>query len=196
MTRRSTWHSEVVTHAIRPTLYLTVGLPGAGKTTAAKEIAARESILRLTPDDWMAPLFGHSDADGRRDILEGRMIDVACQVLRSGAGVILDFGCWSPDERWAIRAIAQACGGRCELVVADIDEGERRRRAHQRWLDAPETTFEMSEADHDRFLAAIQLPTPDELASQALPACPDGFDSWGAWAAWRWPTLPVVVTAA
>ena len=64
-----------------PVLYLTVGLPGAGKTTLARRIAAAEGILRLTPDEWMAPLFNDSDADGRRDILEGRMIWVAHEVL-------------------------------------------------------------------------------------------------------------------
>lgn len=37
------------------TLFLTVGLPGSGKTTLAREIADRHRILRLTPDEWMAP---------------------------------------------------------------------------------------------------------------------------------------------
>ena len=74
-------------------MFLTVGLPGAGKTTRARALALERSILRLTPDDWMAPLFAHSDADGRRDILEGRMIWVAHEVLVSGSSVILDFGC-------------------------------------------------------------------------------------------------------
>ena len=60
----------------------------------------------------MAPLFGHSDAAGRRDILEGRMIWVAHEVLGSEASVILDFGCWSPDERYAIRAVAEPGGRR------------------------------------------------------------------------------------
>lgn len=40
-------------------LYLTVGLPGSGKTTLARRIVEDEDeeILRLTPDEWMAPLF-------------------------------------------------------------------------------------------------------------------------------------------
>ena len=41
----------------RPTLFLTVGLPGVGKTTRAKELASTHRILRLTPDEWMAPLL-------------------------------------------------------------------------------------------------------------------------------------------
>ena len=34
------------------TIYLIVGLPGAGKTARAKELEISESALRLTPDDW------------------------------------------------------------------------------------------------------------------------------------------------
>lgn len=173
-----------------PTLFLTVGLPGVGKTTRAEELAAEHRILRLTPDDWMAPLFGESDADGRRDVLEGRMVWAAHEVLRSGAGVVLDFGCWSPEERYAIRAIAESAGGRFVLEVVRASEEERRRRARQRWLDHPETTFEMTEADHDRFLAAVRLPDDDELAGGPMPAPPDGHTTWHRWASERWPTLP------
>ena len=178
--------------ASRPTLYLTVGLPGVGKTTRAKRLASDQRILRLTPDDWMAPLFGESDADGRRDILEGRLIWVAHQVLASGAGVILDFGCWSPEERYAIRAIAESTGADFRLEYVEVDEDERRRRASRRWLDAPHTTFEMTDADHDHFLARIQPPTRDELEYRPIPPPPAGHVSWFAWASSRWPTLPVV----
>ncbi|WP_245789844.1 AAA family ATPase [Streptosporangium canum] len=54
------------------TLFLTVGLPGAGKTTRARQLAKEHKALRLTPDEWMIPLFGEPEADGKRDVLEGR----------------------------------------------------------------------------------------------------------------------------
>ena len=38
--------------------------------------------LRLTPDEWMIPLFGHHDADGKRDVLEGRFVWLALRTLR------------------------------------------------------------------------------------------------------------------
>ena len=59
----------------RPTLHLTVGLPGVGKTTLARELEQANGALRLTPDEWMAPLFGLRWADfgGMRDVLEGRL---------------------------------------------------------------------------------------------------------------------------
>jgi len=173
-----------------PMLYLTVGLPGSGKTTWARSMAAKERILRLTPDEWMAPLFNDSDADGRRDILEGRMIWVAHEVLRSGASVILDFGCWSPDERYAIRAIAESTGASFSLHHVSIDEHERRARAKRRWETAPETTFPMSDDDHDQFLVLCKPPLAAELANAPIPMVPTGYDDWFDWASRRWPTLP------
>ena len=173
-----------------PVLHLTVGLPGAGKTTWARSIANREGILRLTPDEWMAPLFNDSDADGRRDILEGRMIWVAHEVLKSGASVILDFGCWSPEERYAIRAIAESVGAQFSLHHLAIDEQERRKRATRRWETAPETTFPMTDGDHDQFLALCKPPSAAELSDAAIPAAPPGYEDWFDWASRRWPTLP------
>lgn len=173
-----------------PVLHLTVGLPGAGKTTLARRIAADEGILRLTPDEWMAPLFGHHDAAGRRDILEGRMIWVAHQVLGSGSSVVLDFGCWTPEERYAIRAVAESAGAEFDLREASVDEPTRRARATARWESEPGSTFPMSESDHDAYLAAYRPPSPAELAGGPSPAPPPGFDGWLHWASARWPTLP------
>ena len=68
------------------TLVLIVGLPGAGKTTQAKELAAQHHAIRLTPDEWMIPLFGlcwrEPLARGKRDVLEGRLISIAWQTAR------------------------------------------------------------------------------------------------------------------
>ncbi len=80
------------------TLFLIVGRPGAGKTTRAKELAAEHGALRLSPDAWMIPLFGESDAGGKRDVLEGLLISLALEAVKLGTSVILDFGFWGRDE--------------------------------------------------------------------------------------------------
>ncbi|CCH73981.1 conserved hypothetical protein [Nostocoides australiense Ben110] len=173
-----------------PVLHLTTGLPGTGKTTLAREIEARDNALRLTPDEWMNPLFGHHDADGKRDVLEGRLVWVGYRALRAGADVILDFGCWSPEERYAVRSLAELAGGRFVLHYLHLPEAERRARAGERWLAVPHETFEMTAADHDSYQAAYRAPDANELGYGPMPPPPAGQASWPSYAAARWPTLP------
>ncbi len=82
-------YKELAQDSCAATMFLMVGLPGAGKTTQANELAAANRALRLTPDHWMIPLFGEPMADGKRFVLEGRLISVALQALR-----LVDFGLW------------------------------------------------------------------------------------------------------
>ncbi|GLV87493.1 hypothetical protein Slala03_71820 [Streptomyces lavendulae subsp. lavendulae] len=39
----------------------------------------------------------------KRDVLEGRMLWLALGAVRPGTNVVVDNGCWSRDERSAIR---------------------------------------------------------------------------------------------
>ncbi len=95
-----------------PVLFLLVGLPGSGKTTRAREIERTHHALRFSPDEWMLPLFGESDAGGKRDIMEGRLIWVALRAIQAGISAILDFGFWSQDERSALVWLAESLGAR------------------------------------------------------------------------------------
>ena len=136
---------------VRPsatTLFLMVGLPGAGKTTVAQELAISQRALRLTPDEWHLPLFGVSlTADGKRDILEGRLITVALRTLRLGISVVLDFGLWSRDERSALRWLADEAEVLCEVVYLPVELDVQLARIAHRQATTPGGTFPMPEAD-------------------------------------------------
>lgn len=69
------------------TLLLMVGLPGAGKTTLAGELARTQQALRVPLDHCMIPLLSDNMAGGMRFVLVGRLIS-----------------CWSPDEAPAVPA--------------------------------------------------------------------------------------------
>src|SRR5215210_5890530 len=51
----------------RGMLHLIVGLPGAGKTTLARQLERELPALRLTPDDWIGTLYGEPLAPGQLD---------------------------------------------------------------------------------------------------------------------------------
>ena len=171
------------------TLFLMVGLPGGGKTATARELAARHPALRLSPDAWMIPLFGQSEAGGKRDVLEGRLIWLALEALRLGTSVILDFGFWSRDERSALRWLARSAGASCQVVYLPVDRDTQLARIRHRQARTPEETFEVTDEEADGFRAQFEAPDGAELAGTDLAGPPPGWPGWGDWAADRWPSL-------
>ncbi|MCA2177516.1 ATP-binding protein [Nonomuraea glycinis] len=166
-----------------------VGLPGAGKTTRAEELAVAHRALRLTPDEWMISLYDGSQPDGKRDILEGRLIALALQALRLGTNVVLDFGLWSRDERSALRWLATSAGAACHVIYLPIDKDVQRARIAHRQATAPHTTFPMSEADIGEWRKRFQAPDAAEIRGGDIPGPPRGWPGWPEWAADRWPSL-------
>jgi predicted kinase len=169
-------------------MFVMVGLPAAGKTSRAREIAARWDALRLTPDEWMIPLFGQEQPEGTRNVLEGRLIWLALSALRVGVNVVLDFGVWGRDERSALRALAASIGATSELVYLPVDEEEQWRRVQARPLTDAATTFVMTKAELEEWRQIFQPPDAAELETVEIDPPPQGFDSWEAWVAQWWPT--------
>jgi predicted kinase len=169
-------------------LWLMVGLPGAGKTTRAEELAVAHRALRLTPDDWMIPLFDGTQPDGKRDVLEGRLIALALQALRLGTNVVLDFGLWSRDERSALRRLATSAGADCHVIYLPVAEDVQRARIAHRQATAPHTTLAMDEADLDAWRQQFEVPDAAELRGGDIPDPPPGWPGWPQWAADRWPS--------
>ncbi|MFE0173615.1 AAA family ATPase [Streptomyces sp. NPDC059002] len=171
------------------TLFLMVGLPGAGKTTKARQLAAEYGALRLTPDDWMIPLFGMAEADGKRDVLEGRLLWLALEAVRLGTNVVVDYGCWSRDERSAIRSLTEGEDACFRMVYLPVDDETQRARIARRLANAPEETFPMTEADILHGRAHFEEPDAAELGGHGIAGPPPGWAGWREWAAGRWPSF-------
>ena len=145
-----------------PRLYLVCGLPGAGKSTRAKQIAGRGNALHLCVDDWVLGL-GMSLVDYEfRMKLQASMLTHAGELLRHGQSVIVEFGSWSFEERAAIRLVAVREGATTELHFLDAPVDELVERVRRR--GGPDAELLVSKVlleDSGRF----EHPDPEEIAS-------------------------------
>lgn len=175
---------------MRPMVYLIVGLPGAGKTTHAKQLELEAPALRLTPDEWQIVLFDDENPEDKRDLVEGKLIEIGLRAAQLGTNVIFDFGFWSKDERSALRWIAGTVGARCQVVYLPIDPDEQRQRITHRFATTPDQTFLISEAELAEWRNVFEVPDQAELAGTHLAPAPPDHPTWSAWASDRWPSLP------
>jgi predicted kinase len=172
----------------RPTLFLTVGLPGTGKTTEARRIEVEGQALRLTKDEWMKALYGLANPPSASDVIEGRLIEVALRALELGINVIVDYGLWGRDERSALRQAAAHLGAAVEMRYFELTPAEQRRRLDQRQAEEPDTTWHVSDEELGKWAAIISIPTSGELdGSEPIDAPPAGFANWDDWRRHRWP---------
>lgn len=71
-------------------LHVTVGLPGSGKSTSAKEFAFNSGAIHLSSDDLRLELFGDEDMQDKNDELFAELYKRAEEGLKSGKDVIID----------------------------------------------------------------------------------------------------------
>lgn len=150
----------------RATLYMLVGLPGAGKTTRAKEIEAACAAIRLSPDEWYLALYG-DDLDPAlhvpaRDPVEALQWQVAQRALALGCNVVLDWGFWLRAERAFYRTRAEALGATAELIFLDAPIEELWSRIAQR-EESLRGTLAISRSALEQWATLFESPTADEL---------------------------------
>ena len=149
------------------TLILMCGLPGSGKTTVARRLEHERRALRLTPDEWIGPLYGtnlsQAALDACRDPVEGVQWAIAARALSLGVNVILDFGFWSRVERDDFRARAAALGAGFEICFLDVPRPVLASRLAARNAALPADTFHISEEQLEAWWAIFEPPTAEEL---------------------------------
>ncbi|XGX77259.1 hypothetical protein LQK93_00027 [Terrabacter sp. BE26] len=165
-----------------------MGLPGTGKTTAARRIEIEERALRLTKDEWVKALYGLANPPSASDVIEGRLIEIGLRALQLGINVVIDYGLWGRDERSALRAAAADLGADVQMRYFELMPAEQRRRLDRRQAEEPHTTWHMSDEELATWAEIISIPTAGELdGSERVDDPPAGFATWEEWRRHRWP---------
>lgn len=154
-------------------LILTCGLPGAGKTTLARQLAADRGALRLSKDEWLWALGSSPWDRPTGEKVENELWRVAREVLALGVSVVLDFGLWARTERDEMRTTARDIGVGVELHYLDVPIDELWRRIEARNSAPPWDEEPIGRADLDEWRSMFQAPDAAELAL---------FDAPPAWA--------------
>jgi len=145
-------------------LILTCGLPGAGKTTLARQLAADRSAVRLTKDEWLWAL-GASPWDTPTSAkVERELWRIARELLSLGVTVVLDFGLWARVERDEMRTEARGLGVGVELHCLNAPIDELWRRIQTRNLKPPWDSEPILRAHLVEWASTFQQPDAAELA--------------------------------
>jgi predicted kinase len=153
--------------ADRPaTLHLFCGRIAAGKSTLARQLAARPGTVLIGLDDWMSALYP-AENQGLEDFarLTARLRAVmgphVVALLRLGVSVALDFPANTTRWRAWMRGIIEESGALHELHLLDVPDAVCRARL-QRRNAAGAHSYTVDEATYDAFMRHFSPPTDAE----------------------------------
>jgi predicted kinase len=142
-------------------LVLLCGLPAAGKTTLARELADAYGAVRLNPDEWELALGVDPFDAGFQVRLEAAFWELAQRLLVLGTSVVLEWGFWARSERDDKREAARRLGVAVELRFLDAPYEELLRRVAARQTAGG---IPITEGHMESYRRIFQPPTDDELS--------------------------------
>src|SRR5437016_8850568 len=144
-------------------LVLICGLPASGKTTLARQLAAKIPAIRLDKDGWATQLGADLWDEEFRVRLEHQLWVLSQDLLARGQSVILEWGHWARVERDEKRLGARALGVGVELHYLDAPLGELIERAERRNASGEWTAPPMTRAHFEVWAAIFQTPDQEEI---------------------------------
>ena len=148
---------------------LVCGLPGSGKTTLSKRLAAELGAVRMCPDEWMDALdidLWDQPARGRVEQLQWLL---ATRLLALGVTVIIEWGLWTRGERDVLREQVHALGGAIELRYLDVPVDELWRRLDDRNRRPAAAWTVIDRASLLAWAAEFEVPSTEELGGYDAP---------------------------
>jgi predicted kinase len=149
-----------------PTLYLLCGKIAAGKSTLARQLAARPSTLLISEDHWTSTLYPVElktieDYTRLSARLRAAMTPHIVDILHQGLSVVLDFAANTPRQRAWVRSLIDTARVPHELHYLDMPDELCKQRLRQRNAGG-EHQFQVSDAEFEQFTAYFAPPESSE----------------------------------
>ena len=143
------------------------GKMAAGKSTLARELAARENAVLLAQDEFLGHLFPGEITDvpaflDRSVRLQTALSPHICALLSRGLSVVLDFPANTKAQRAWFRNLFERAGVVHELHFLDVSDELCKRQLADRSRHLPPGTPWTTAAEFDAITAYFQPPPEDE----------------------------------
>jgi predicted kinase len=149
-----------------PTLFLVCGKIGSGKTTLARQLAARPATLLISEDHWNSTLWPDElktieDYAKYSARLRAAMKPHIVALLKQGLSVVLDFAANTVKQRAWVRSVIEAARVPHELHVLDVPDAVCLQRLRQRNASGTHE-FHVTDAEFEQFTRFYVPPSPHE----------------------------------
>jgi len=143
------------------------GKMAAGKSTLARDLAARERAVLLVQDEFLDRLYPGEIVDIPDFVkysarLRSALEPHVCALLAKGISVVLDFPGNTKAQRAWFRAIFEHANAGHELHFIDASDALCKRQLEERSQHLPQGAPWTTAAEFDAITAYFQPPTEDE----------------------------------
>lgn len=148
----------------KPTLYIFVGCPGAGKTTLAKYICEQTGAVHLWADQERQKMFTYPTHSEEESQQLYKALDIRTEdLLKEGKSVVFDTNFNYFHDRELMRSIAEKYNAELKLIwVTTPKEIAKPRALHHTHRDHNGYMVTMTEAEFNHLCDHLEPPSEQE----------------------------------
>ncbi len=148
---------------VSPKLYLFVGYPGAGKTTAAKAIEHASDAVHLWADRERREMFGEPTHEHSESVrLYEHLNQQTEKLLKQGKSVMFDTNFNFYSDREHLRTIAEACGAETVVIWISTSLAIAKARAVDSRVTRNGYANNMTSQQFDDIASKLEKPQKNE----------------------------------